>query len=64
MSHAAADIRLSRFNPLPRILAFDDFDDGLHGWCELVGNHNGDLNELQPVFKRHAAGAVEHVHVL
>ena len=51
MAHAAADIRLSRFNPLPRILSFDDFDDGLHGWCELVGNHNGDLNEVQPVFK-------------
>ena len=51
MALANADIRLSRFNPLPRILAFDDFDDGLHGWCELVGNHNGDLNELQPVFR-------------
>ena len=49
MALANADIRLSRFNPLPRILAFDDFDDGLHGWCELVGNHNGG-------FERVAAG--------
>ncbi len=46
----ANDIQLSKYNPLPRILSFDDFDEGAHGWCELVGNHNGDLNELQPVF--------------
>ncbi|GAA1618691.1 hypothetical protein GCM10009789_85650 [Kribbella sancticallisti] len=37
----AADPRLSKFSPLPRILAFDDFDSGTHGWCELLGNYNG-----------------------
>lgn len=41
----AADPRLSKFRPLPRILAHDDFDSGTHGWCELIGNYdgNGDL---------------------
>jgi len=37
----AADPRLSKFSPLPRILAFDEFDSGTHGWCELLGNYNG-----------------------
>jgi len=27
----SADPRLSRFNPLPRILFFDDFDEGVSG---------------------------------
>ncbi len=44
-----ADPRLSKFNPLPRILCHDDFDDGVNGWCELVSNHDGDLNTLRPV---------------
>lgn len=38
----AADPRLSRFNPLPRILTYDDFNTGTHGWTELIGNHNGE----------------------
>jgi hypothetical protein len=44
-AHLSADVRLSRFNPLPRILCFDDFNSGTHGWTELIGNHNerGDL---------------------
>ena len=40
----AADPRLSKFNPLPRILAFDEFNTGTHGWCELIGNHDGHGN--------------------
>lgn len=40
---------LSRFNPLPRLLAYDDFAAGLGGWCQLIGNHrNGDLATVQP----------------
>jgi len=31
------DPRLSRFNPLPRILTYDDFDDGVNGWCNWWG---------------------------
>jgi len=42
-----ADPRLSRFNPLPRILFVNDFDEGSHGWCELSGNHDNDLDNLR-----------------
>ena len=41
------DVRLSKFRPLSRILFFDDFDEGLNGWCELVGNHAGDLRDIR-----------------
>jgi hypothetical protein len=43
------DPALGRFNPLPRILFHDDFDSGLNGWCELIGNHDGDLDRVRPV---------------
>ena len=46
---AYGDVRLSRFDPLPRILFFDDFDIGANGWCELIGNHDGDLDKVRPV---------------
>ena len=47
-SNLSTDIRLSRFNPLPRILCFDDFNSGTHGWTELIGNHDekGDLSKV------------------
>ena len=45
----AVNPALSRFNPLPRILCFDDFDFGVNGWCELIGNHDGDLGKVRPV---------------
>jgi hypothetical protein len=41
--------RLSKFNPLPRILAFDDFDEGANGWCQLCGNHDGNLDNVPAV---------------
>ena len=44
-----ANPRLSNFNPLPRILAFDDFDEGANGWCELCGKHYGGLDTDQPI---------------
>lgn len=37
----ASDVRLSKFNPLPRILTLDDFNEGTNGWTELIGNFNG-----------------------
>ena len=37
----ASDPYLSKFNPLGRILAFDQFDSGTHGWTELIGNYDG-----------------------
>lgn len=44
-----ANPRLSRFNPLPRILFADDFDEGINGWCELIGNHDGNLDNVRSV---------------
>ena len=46
---AASDVRLSKYNPLPRVLFFDDFDEGMNGWCELVGNHAGDLRDIREI---------------
>lgn len=40
------DPRLSRFDPLRRIIFFDDFDDGLRGWTELMPNYEGSLDHL------------------
>lgn len=37
----SSDPRLSKFNPLRRILTFDDFNTGTNGWTELLGNYNG-----------------------
>lgn len=44
----SADPRVAKFNPLPRILAFDDFNEGTNGWVELIGNHDqhGDLDTV------------------
>ncbi|MBM3801079.1 MAG: hypothetical protein FJW26_02080 [Acidimicrobiia bacterium] len=45
----AADPRLSKFNPLSRILFYDDFDEGVNGWTELCGNHDGNLDNVRPM---------------
>lgn len=37
----STDLRLSKYNPLSRILTFDDFNEGAHGWVELGGNYDG-----------------------
>lgn len=37
----ASDPQLSKFSPLPRILAHDNFNSGTHGWTELLGNYDG-----------------------
>ncbi|MEV0840433.1 DUF6772 family protein [Actinocatenispora sera] len=44
----AADPALSRFDPLPRILTYDNFNHGTNGWTELIGNYdgNGDLSTV------------------
>lgn len=45
----SVDSRLSRYNPLKRILCHDDFDEGMNGWCELIGNHDGNLDNVRAV---------------
>lgn len=44
----SSDVRLSKFNPLSRILTFDDFNQGVNGWTELLGNYDsrGNLDTL------------------
>lgn len=46
-----ADPQLSKFTPLPRILSFNDFDNGANGWCELIGNYDTDIGQV-PALKR------------
>jgi len=41
---------LSRFDPLPRVIHYDDFDHGLQGWSELIGNYEDDLGKMLPEF--------------
>jgi hypothetical protein len=48
-----ADPALSRFDPLPRIIAFDDFDRGLCGWTQLVGNYEHTLDVMLPSYAQH-----------
>lgn len=47
------DPRLGRFDPLPRIIALDDFDRGLCGWTQLVGNYENDLDTMLPGYAQH-----------
>jgi hypothetical protein len=46
-----ANPQLSKFDPLPRILAFDDFDRGHCGWSQLVGNYEGSLDTILPGYR-------------
>ena len=48
-----ADPRLSRFDPLRRILCFDDFDRGYCGWTQLVGNYEHSLDAMLPGYAQH-----------
>lgn len=45
-----ADPRLSRFDPLSRIIAYDDFDNGPQGWTPLVGNYEDSLDSMLPEY--------------
>ena len=49
-----ADPGLSRFDPLPRIIAFDDFDRGFCGWTQLVGNYEHTLDAMLPGYAQHS----------
>ncbi len=50
-----ADPRLSRFDPLPRIITLDDFDRGFCGWTQLVGNYEHSLDAMLPGYAQHSA---------
>lgn len=40
MAILSSDPRLSGYDPLERIVFYDDFDNGLSGWTELMGNYS------------------------
>ncbi len=49
-----ADPALSRFDPLPRIITYDDFDQGFRGWTQLVGNYEHTLDAMLPGYAQHS----------
>lgn len=70
MSDSATDLRralvlaqpaLSRFDPLARIIAFDDFDRGFCGWTQLVGNYEGSLDSMLPGYAQHTQAMLSSV---
>lgn len=46
-----ADPRLSKFEPLERILYYDDFDTGINGWTALIGNYEHSLDSVLPDYQ-------------
>lgn len=48
-----ADPALSRFDPLRRIITFDDFDRGFCGWTQLIGNYEHTLDSMLPGYAQH-----------
>ncbi len=46
-----ANPALSRFDPLDRILFYDDFDTGLNGWIPLIGNYEHTLDSVLPEYQ-------------
>ena len=50
-----ADPALSRFDPLPRIISFDEFSRGHCGWSQLVGNYENDLDTMLPGYAQHSS---------
>ena len=33
-----------------RIIFYDDFDEGMHGWSELIGNYEHTLDSMLPEY--------------
>ncbi|WP_376088893.1 DUF6772 family protein [Roseomonas sp. CCTCC AB2023176] len=50
-----ADPRLSRYEPMPRIICLDDFDRGFCGYTQLVGNYEHTLDSMHPEYAQHSA---------
>ena len=46
-----ANPRISRYDPLSRIIYFDDFDEGYNGWVGLIGNYEGSLDTMLPGYR-------------
>lgn len=52
-AYVLAQPALSRFQPMKRIIFFDDFDHGINGWTELIGNYEGSLDTVMPPYRDH-----------
>lgn len=50
-----ADPKLSRFDPLPRLISHDCFSEGHCGWSQLVGNYEDDLDSMLPGYAQHTS---------
>jgi hypothetical protein len=48
-----ADPRLGKFDPLRRIIYYDDFDEGYNGWIGLIGNYEGTLDTMLPGYAQY-----------
>jgi hypothetical protein len=57
------DPHLSRFDPLPRIIAYDDFDHGPQGWTALIGNYEETLDAMLPAYQDLRGPMVSNVTV-
>ena len=44
---------INKFDPLQRIISFDDFDSGFCGWGQLVGNYEQSLDSMNPNYQQH-----------
>jgi hypothetical protein len=60
MNHLLAyPIGLGKFNPLPHIVCYDDFDNGLNGWMDLRANLvEPGFNPRKSVFDKQRTGPV------
>ncbi|MCT7378359.1 DUF6772 family protein [Chelativorans salis] len=50
-----ANPKLSRFDPLPRIICHDEFSRGHCGWSQLVGNYENDIGTMLPGYAQHTS---------
>ncbi|RYF78514.1 MAG: hypothetical protein EOO29_19430, partial [Comamonadaceae bacterium] len=49
-----ADPALSRFDPLPRIISLDNFNQGSCGYMQLIGNYEGSLDTMLPQYAQYS----------
>ena len=45
-----AHTTLSSFEPLQRLLFYDDFNDGVSGWGALIGNYEDRVDAMLPEY--------------
>lgn len=61
MPPISASPDISRYDPMKRIIAFDDFDRGFCGWTQLVGNYEHSLDSMLPAYAAHTQPQLSNV---